>query len=94
MSVFTMVVLIVLIVTLGRIYEARQKARLRAGPSDDGEARRLAAEVQRLNSRIEVLERLATDPSKRLADEIEALKALPANSSLPARPEETDNAQR
>ena len=44
-------------------------------PGDDGaEAARLRNEVTRLNERIQVLERLATDPGKRLADEIDALK--------------------
>lgn len=92
MSVFTMVVLIVFIVTLGRIYETRQKARLRQPmtEADNGESRRLQAEVARLNERIAVLERLATDPSKRLADEIESLKTLPDKSSN----QETDDAQR
>jgi hypothetical protein len=86
-----MVVLIVLIVTAGRIYEVRQKAKLRApGSSDTVENRRLEAEVTRLNERIAVLERLATDPSKRLADEIDSLKTLPSKSST----QETDNAQR
>jgi len=86
-----MVVLIVLIVTAGRIYEVRQKAKLRRPNSGDTtENRRLEAEVTRLNERIAVLERLATDPSKRLADEIDGLKSLPSNSST----QETDNAQR
>lgn len=84
MSVFTMVVLIVLIVTIGRIYESQKKARLQSPLS--GENRRLEAEVTRLNERIAVLERLATDPSKRLSDEIESLKSLPA--------QENDDAQR
>jgi len=34
---------------------------------------RMKAEIDRLNSRLAVLERLATDPSKRLADQIDAL---------------------
>lgn len=37
------------------------------------EAERLRGEVARLNERIQVLERLATDPAKRLADEIDSL---------------------
>ena len=44
-------------------------------PGDDGaEAATLRGEVARLNKRIQVLERLATDPGKRLGDEIDALK--------------------
>ncbi len=79
-----MTVLIVLIVTIGRVLRARYgdtPARRRRGimsPPDDGasaaEAARLRAEVTRLNDRIQVLERLATDPAKRLSDEIDALK--------------------
>lgn len=90
MSVFTMVVLIVLIVTAGRIYEVRQKSISRAPTSSDTtETRRLEAEVTRLNERIAVLERLATDPSKRLADEIDSLKSLPSKPST----QEPDNAR-
>ncbi len=37
------------------------------------EAERLRGEVTRLNERIQVLERIATDPAKRLSDEIDAL---------------------
>ncbi len=84
MSVFTMVTLIVLIVTIGRVYEARQKAKLRAPSNGDNiENRRLEAEVTRLNERIAVLERLATDPAKRLSDEIDQLKALPTRNTAP-----------
>lgn len=81
-----MVVLIVLIVTIGRVLRARygdpldkRERRLKGGQSlrDDGsaaEATRLRGEVDRLNDRIKTLERLATDPAKRLSDEIDALK--------------------
>lgn len=88
MNPFEMVVLIVLIVTIGRVAAGRvgnRREALRAAmrgetPAaiEDGaggaEAARLRHEVTRLNERIQVLERLATDPSKRLADEIDALK--------------------
>lgn len=82
MNPFEMVVLIVLIVTVGRVlsgrFSAREQRRLaRNGQpqvADNGENQRLQAEVARLNERIRVLERLATDPAKRLADEIESLK--------------------
>lgn len=82
-----MVVAIVLITTIGKVLRARygdtstgggrRSRRLAAmqQPDDGGaEAARLRAEVTRLNERIQVLERLATDPGKRLSDEIEALK--------------------
>lgn len=82
-GVFTMVVMIVLIVTVGRIYAARHGIDIskqgrrdrRAGlmAPDTGETERLRGEVTRLNERIQVLERLATDPQKRLSDQIDAL---------------------
>jgi hypothetical protein len=86
MNPFEMVVLIVLIVTIGRVAAGRvggrrNRAALRGeAPAmiEDSaaiaEATRLRSEVNRLNERIQVLERLATDPGKRLSDEIEALK--------------------
>ena len=84
-----MVVAIVLISTVGKVLRARygdtgggrrdrRHAALRASiqpVGDDGaEAARLRGEVTRLNERIQVLERLVTDPGQRLADEIDALK--------------------
>ncbi len=86
MNPFEMVVLIVAIVTVGRVISARYgvnawggrrgrriEAMRMQGESSD-ESARLRAEVTRLNDRIQVLERLATDPAKRLSDEIEELK--------------------
>ena len=73
-SPFLMVVLIVLIVTIGRTYRARYSAIDKAAPpASNPDAERLAREVTRLNERIQVLERLATDPAKRLSAEIDAL---------------------
>ena len=80
-----MVVAIVLISTVGKVLRARygdqgdrhrrRRHTVIGQPADDGaEAARLRNEVTRLNERIQVLERLATDPGKRLADEIDALK--------------------
>lgn len=88
MNPFEMVVLIILIVTIGRVLSGRSGNRTRtalrnAVPGDAqvledsaaiSEAARLRNEVNCLNERIQVLERLATDPGKRLADEIDALK--------------------
>ncbi len=87
MNPFEMVVLIVLVVTIGRVASARygvnawgkRSRRDRdfiAAPHDvvsleDGA--RMKSEIDRLNQRIQVLERLATDPSKRLSDQIDAL---------------------
>ena len=73
-SPFLMVVLIVLIVTIGRTYRSRYKAMGELPPGPDPEAERLKREVTRLNERIAVLERLATDPAKRLSAEIDALE--------------------
>ncbi|OYZ14218.1 MAG: hypothetical protein B7Y35_10580 [Sphingomonadales bacterium 28-64-96] len=81
MNPFEMVVLIVAIVTIGKVLSSRYggkdprralKGELPA--ADSGENLRLQSEVARLNDRIRVLERLATDPAKRLSDEIESLK--------------------
>ena len=79
MNPFEMVVLIILIVTVGRVMSARfggkDQRRSLKGPAEDGaENIRLQAEVARLNDRMRVLERLATDPARRLADEIDSLK--------------------
>lgn len=38
------------------------------------EAERMQKEIKRLNDRLAVLERIATDPARRLADEIDSLK--------------------
>ena len=84
MNPFEMTVLIILIVTIGRVVSGRMGGRADktkhgalAAPDDSvasADAIRLRSEVARLNERIQVLERLATDPGKRLSDEIEALK--------------------
>lgn len=85
MNPFEMVVLIVLIVVMGRVISARygvgggrrrDRGFVQLPPQDavsieDGA--RMKAEIDRLNGRIAVLERLATDPSKRLSDQIDAL---------------------
>jgi uncharacterized protein YlxW (UPF0749 family) len=87
LGVFTMVVMIVLIVTIGRVLRAkygdptlsrrgrRYAALVQQNDGTNEEAARLRNEVTRLNDRIQVLERLATDPAKRLSDEIEQLKS-------------------
>ncbi len=88
MNPFEMVVLIILIVTVGRVLSARyginawsKRGRrdrdYAALPAPDAvsleDGARMKAEIDRLNGRIQVLERLATDPSKRLSDQIDAL---------------------
>ncbi len=74
LSIPLMIVLIVAITTFGRIYRHRHSQP--AQPVDAlslTEAAQMKAEIHRLNDRIQVLERLATDPAKRLSDEIAAL---------------------
>lgn len=82
-----MIVLIILIVVVGRVLSARygvnawskrgRRDRDFIPPPQDAvsiaDGVRMKAEIDRLNSRIAVLERLATDPSKRLSDQIDAL---------------------
>ncbi len=84
---FIMIVAIVAIVVFSRIYAARHGLDIRspkqrrrdgyaplAAPGVSAEeADRMKSEITRLNERIQVLERLATDPAKRLSDQIDAL---------------------
>lgn len=83
---FIMVVAIVAIISISRFYSAKhgidtrsRRQRRRDGailPPDSvslEEAARMKAEIIRLNERLQVLERLATDPAKRLSDQIDAL---------------------
>ena len=91
-----MIVLVVLIVTIGRVlsggrFAARRAARRmrgRHGPSerepmlaDDTltteEAAELKAELARMRERVAVLERIATDPARRLSDQIDELGPRP-----------------
>ncbi|WP_310496723.1 hypothetical protein [Sandarakinorhabdus sp.] len=80
MNPFEMVVMIILIVTIGKVLTGRKnriseiKDQLVGEDRGGAENTRLQSEVARLNDRIRVLERLATDPAKRLSDEIESLK--------------------
>ena len=86
MNPFEMVIGIVLIVTIGRIIQAKyghQRRRGGAGAdniAETAEARRLREEVRTLKERIAVLERLATDDAgpRALEREIEALRSRDA----------------
>ena len=74
LSIPLMIVLIVATTTFGRIY--RQRHAHPAQPVDAlslTEAAQMRSEIHRLNERIQVLERLAVDPAKRLSDQIDAL---------------------
>jgi len=81
-----MIVLIILIVVVGRVVSARYGVNAWGKRRDRGfvqlppqdavsieDGARMKAEIDRLNARLQVLERLATDPSKRLAEQIDAL---------------------
>ena len=82
MNPFEMVVLIIAIVTIGRIVAAKYgidagRGRHRRRGYDDGamiaENDRMRDEIGQLKERINTLERLAVDKRSRLADEIDAL---------------------
>lgn len=74
MGPFEMVVAIVAIVMIASIIKSRVRARAEV-PADSRETELLHAEVARLKDRVQVLERLATDKSRRLADEIDELRS-------------------
>ncbi len=80
MGPFEMVVAIVLIVSIAGVMRAKYKAgiiedengnEIRATDPDAG---RMREEIASLKKRIAVLERIATDKTNRLEDEIEALR--------------------
>ncbi|HEY4545058.1 MAG TPA: hypothetical protein VIG90_01350 [Pedomonas sp.] len=72
MGPFEMVVAIVLIVAIAGVMKARASSGVNAETND--QIVRLKAQVDQLNERVKVLEKLATDPAKRLSDEIERLR--------------------
>lgn len=74
MNPFEMVVVIVLIVMVARVAKHRATLRSSYGPANDLEIERLRDQVILLDRRVQTLEKLATDPARRLADEIDALK--------------------
>lgn len=79
---FSMVVAIVLITAIAGVLRAKYKAEQGIVEDEHGEPRRLVdpdagrmrEEIKQLKDRIAVLERIATDKSNRLEDEIEALR--------------------
>jgi len=79
MNPFEMVVLIVAITAVASIFRARHGIRRnRHGdelPINDPDTDRMREEIRALKERVAVLERLATDKSAKLSDEIEALRA-------------------
>ncbi|MBA4759273.1 hypothetical protein [Sphingosinicella sp.] len=73
MHVFEMVVLVVAISVFGKIILQYMKQKGRERPDAELENDRLRGEIGNLKDRIATLERLATDRSRLLADEIDAL---------------------
>lgn len=75
MSVYAMVVMIVLIVTMGKVLGGRHRIHRDTG-IDNADSVRLQGEVQQLKERIQVLERVITDnhSSVDLDREIERLR--------------------
>lgn len=73
MHVFEMVVLVVAISVFGKIVLQYMKQKGRTRPDAEIENDRLRGEIGNLKDRIATLERLATDRSRLLADEIDAL---------------------
>ncbi len=73
MHVFEMVVLVVAISVFGKIILHYMKQKGRGRPDAELENDRLRGEIGNLKDRIATLERLATDRSRLLADEIDAL---------------------
>lgn len=95
MDFWEAVVLIVAIVVIGRVMsggrwnkETRRWERhspdnpyVRMGQLDD--VPQLRKEIASLKDRVVTLEKLATDPGRQLADEIEKLRAIPPRDSAP-----------
>ncbi|MBW4329485.1 hypothetical protein KY084_01150 [Stakelama sp. CBK3Z-3] len=79
MNPFEMVVAIIVIVTIGKIVQAKLQAQASEAPyraADSEEARQMQAEIRGLRERIAVLERVITDnhSSVSLEREIERLR--------------------
>ena len=83
MSFWVAIVLIVLIGSLGNVLSERYKAMGREDKNLNKDERRVLEdernrardEIAVLRERVETLERIATDPSRRTAEEIEALRS-------------------
>jgi len=79
MNPFEMVVAIIIVVTIGRVLQARYRSEGRGSqpdPTEAMESQRLRMEVQSLRERVQVLERVITDnhSSSDLDREIERLR--------------------
>ena len=73
---FLMVVLIVLIATVGGIFQelAKTRRKVRDNVPDDGEMKALREEVVKLRDRVQVLERIAVEKEDTLTRQIEELR--------------------
>ncbi len=82
MNLWTMIVLVVAMSMLTAIITERYKTLRKTGGREAEDERRALrddrdaarAELEELRDRVKVLERIATDPSRRTADEIERLR--------------------
>jgi|TARA_R100000501_G_scaffold13654_3_gene24968 Na+-transporting methylmalonyl-CoA/oxaloacetate decarboxylase gamma subunit len=74
MSFWSAVVLIVLICVVGGVIANRQKRM--PDPGEGDEKAELRREIRELKQRIQVLERIATDKSRQLAEQIDDLDKL------------------
>ncbi|MGB3795278.1 MAG: hypothetical protein WA957_03135 [Alteraurantiacibacter sp.] len=76
MSFWTAVVLIVLIGAIVKYMQSRNSERDLPDHREDTSQREaeLQSEVEQLRDRVKVLERIATDPARRTAEEIEKLR--------------------
>lgn len=95
------IVLIVAIVVIGRVMSGgrwnRETRRWEKNSPDNPYVRAVSSdevpllrkEIQKLNDRIQTLEKIVIDPSRQLSDEIERLRGLPPVSR---RPDERPNA--
>ncbi len=107
MGIWEAIVIIVAIVVIGRVMsggrwnsETRRWERhspdnpyVRAGQAD--EVALLRKDIVRLTERVVTLEKLVTDPSRRLSDEIDRLQiARPEAKPAPLRSVDTDSAPR
>ncbi|WAT18986.1 hypothetical protein OZN62_05305 [Aurantiacibacter sp. MUD11] len=85
MSSWLVIILVAAIVTAGWVMVERDRRKhgitrdwmgneSREGPQEDIEKKMLESEVEELRERVKVLERIATDPARRTAEEIEKLR--------------------
>jgi hypothetical protein len=80
MNPFEMVVAIIFIVMVGRVLSGRRGNtglrgfRGQVDPAQQSELLKLRSEFDGLSRRVQTLEKLATDPAARLADDIERLR--------------------